>query len=186
MIKKALFGIIAIFVTFLGLSAFASTPTNATFPHWQKSPITVYIPKDEKSASMRHAFSKWQGESGGNLRFNFVEKGPADIDVVFTDQVSGNDGPIGSYSVSINGMRITKGEIRILTKGQKAKKYSNNLTYTVMLHEIGHVLGMQDEPRKPTSIMYMPISEKQDIQKFDVKKFYKVNGWSFAQRNFNN
>lgn len=53
-------------------------------------------------------------------------------------------------------------------------------------HEIGHALGMKDEPRKPTSIMYMPISEKQDIQKFDVKKFYKVNGWSFAQRNFNN
>lgn len=48
MIKKALFGIIAIIITFLGLSAFASTTSTATFPHWQKSPINVYIPKDEK------------------------------------------------------------------------------------------------------------------------------------------
>ncbi|MDE6138787.1 MAG: matrixin family metalloprotease [Candidatus Gastranaerophilales bacterium] len=185
MIKKALFGIIAIFITFLGLSAFASTTSNATFPHWQKSSIDVYIPNDEKAASMQRAFQKWQGESGGNLNFKFVENGPADIDVVFTEQVGGNDGPIGSYSVKIRGMKITKAEIKILS-GSKAKKYSNNHIYTVMLHEVGHALGMQDEPRKPTSIMYMPVSEKQDIQKFDVKKLYKINGWSYAQRNFNN
>ncbi len=185
MIKKALFGIIAIIITFLGLSAFASTTSTATFPHWQKSPINVYIPKDEKADTMRRAFSKWQGESGGNLKFNFVEKGPADIDVVFTEQFSGKNGSISSNSVRTSGMKITKAEIKIL-KGPKVKKYSNNYVYTTMLHEIGHALGMKDEPRKPTSIMYMPISEKQDIQKFDVKKFYKVNGWSFAQRNFNN
>nr|QGT49714.1 hypothetical protein Melaina855_1010 [uncultured Candidatus Melainabacteria bacterium] len=184
MIKKVLFGIIAVSVIFFGLKAVASTPSNATFPHWQKSPINVYIPKDAKAASMQRAFSKWQNESGSNLKFNFVEKGPADIDVIFAEQVDGNDGPVGSYSVKISGQKITKAEIKILTKGQKAKKYSNNLVYTVMLHEIGHVLGLQDESRKPTSIMYMPVSEKQDIQKFDIRKLYKINGWSFAQHNF--
>ena len=66
------------------------------------------------------------------------------------------------------------------------KKYSKNLVYTTMLHEIGHALGLQESTRKQSSIMNMPISETQDILKKDIVNLYHINGWSYMDRRFNN
>ena len=52
-------------------------------PHWKTSTITVYIPKNQRAASMRRAFQQWQAVSAGHLNFKFVQSGPANIDVVF-------------------------------------------------------------------------------------------------------
>ena len=41
-------------------------------PHWQKNTITVYIPKDSKAESIKRAFSKWQSELSGRIKFEFV------------------------------------------------------------------------------------------------------------------
>lgn len=183
MIKK-------IFISLFLILAFAATFFNfvqaetATYPHWTKSPITVYIPKDEKAVTMRHAFEKWQNLSYGKLKFQFMPKGPADIDVVFTDKVDGSDGPLGSHKITIKKGAITKAEIKMATKGNK--KYSNNMVYTTMLHEIGHVLGLQESTRKQSSIMNMPVNETQDILKKDIVNLYHVNGWSYMDRRFGN
>lgn len=182
MIKKILVGLFSLFVFVMTFVNFANAETK-TYPHWTKSPITVYIPKDEKAQTMRHAFEKWQSMSAGKLKFQFVAKGPADIDVAFVEKVDGSDGPLGSNKITIKKGMITKAEIRMATKGNK--KYSNDLVYTTMLHEIGHVLGLQESTRKGSSIMNMPVNENQDILKKDISNLYHVNGWSYMNRRFN-
>ena len=188
MIKKLL-GIFTIFVFMFAsfnVTNAASTNTSApiSVPHWSKSPINVFIPKDEKSSAMNSAFSKWQTEASNRIKFDFVQDPKAaDIIVKFTDNANGLETKLGGYSVTTDGNEIKKAEITLATKSKLAKKYSNNYIYITMLHEVGHVLGMPDNSRKPTSIMYMPISEEQSIKKIDIRKLYKVNGWSYADRN---
>ena len=189
MVKKLL-GIITIFVLIFasfGIAQAASTNTAApmSVPHWTKSPINVYIPKDEKaSATMSRAFSSWQSASSNRIRFNYIQDPKkADIVVKFTDKTEGLETKLGGYNVTTDGNQIKKAEITLATKSKLAKKYSNNYVYITMLHEVGHVLGMPDNSTKPTSIMYMPISEGQTIKKIDVRRLYKINGWSYADRN---
>lgn len=192
MIKKFLLGIIAVFV-FVFAFANISQASSQTYskgintPHWQKKPIHVYIPQDEKSQTMKNAFSKWSSASSGKLSFTYTsnekEKDKADIIVNFTDKAEGLETKLGGYSLSTNGNQITKGTITIASKSKLAKKYSNDYIYTTMLHEIGHIIGMKDNSRKESTIMYVPISEKQDITKLDIRQLYKINGWSYADRN---
>lgn len=183
MMKKILSLLFLIFAFLFNFST-VQAETFISGPHWNKSLITVYIPKDARAMSMRRAFEKWQNVTNGSLKFQFVNKGPANIDVVFTEKVDGNDGPLGSYKLTTKGNYITKAEIKMGTRGNK--KYSNDFIYTTMLHEIGHALGLPDETRKPSSIMQMPVSETQDIIKPDVRNLYKLNGWSYKERRSSN
>ena len=192
MIKKTLLGIIAVFV-FIFAFANASQASSQAYskgmdtPHWQKKPITVYVPQDTRSQSMKNAFAKWSSVSNGKLSFTYTadekNKDKADIVVNFTDKTEGLETKLGGYSISTSGNKITKGTITIATKSKLAKKYSNDYIYTTMLHEVGHIIGMSDNSRKESTIMYMPLSEKQDITKLDIRQLYKVNGWSYADRN---
>lgn len=167
--------------TFTGIAQ----ATTAVAPHWQKSPIDVYIPQNSRKTSMQHAFERWQSKSYGKLKFNFVNNGPADIDVVFTDKVDGSDTPIASYKVTIQGQEIIKAEIQIASQGEAIKKYSNDYVFTTMLHEVGHALGLSDTNRKQSSIMYMPLDEKQELMKIDMMKLYNLNNWSYLDRRSN-
>ncbi len=151
-------------------------------PHWLKKSINVYIPQDSRAASVRRAFLSWQNVSAGNLRFNFVNNGPADIDIVFVDSVNGADGPLGECALKIQGKTITKAEIKFATKSANINKYSNDYIYTTMVHEVGHALGLKDIPGKPTSIMHTPISATQEIKKMDVKDLFNLYGWSLLDR----
>lgn len=152
------------------------------FPHWGKSSISVYIPKDARSGSVRRAFEYWQSVTYGKLHFNFVNKGPADIDVVFLEKVSGVDGPLGECVVKLKNNQITKAEIKLATKSSKINNYSNDYIYTTMVHEVGHALGLKDRPGKPSSIMHTPIDESQDIKKMDIKDLFMLYGWSLLDR----
>ena len=187
MLKRGLFGLSVIFglSCMFGLSAIASAPTatvKTSSPHWQKNPINVYIPKnDPYSATIRNAFQRWQSASSNKISFRFVEKGPADIDIVFNENANG-DTPISSYSTSSSDNKITKAEIRVATKGSEIKKYSKNYVSTAMVHEVGHVLGLSHADRKQSSIMYPIIHESQQIMKIDIMKLYHVNEWSWMDR----
>ncbi|MBQ8458862.1 matrixin family metalloprotease [bacterium] len=184
MIKKFLLGFVVICSFILTFCGITQARNIVVAPHWQKSPIEVYIPNDDKkSASMKRAFIKWQNLSSGKLVFKFVNEGPADIDVVFTDTEGGSSTPISSYSVTTQGEKITKSEIQIATKSPNIKKYSNDYIYTVMLHEVGHALGLKSSTRKKTSIMYTPVSVEQDILKIDIRELYSLNSWSYMDRN---
>ena len=141
MIKKILVGLFSVFVFVMTWLNFANAETS-TYPHWTKTPITVYIPKDENAITMKHAFEKWQNMSFGKLKFQFMPKGPADIDVIFVDKVDGSDGPLGSNKLTVKKGIITKAEIKIATKGNK--KYSKELKQQAVLDYLaGH--GSQND-----------------------------------------
>lgn len=180
MIKKIFSGLAAILFVFVTMVSVCAAEIRREYPHWNKPVISVYIPKDPYAASMRNAFMAWAGQTNGRVKFKFVPNGPADIDVVFTENASG-DTPIATYSTKTNGLEITKAEIKLGTKNPNIKKYSKNYIYTTMLHEVGHTLGLSHKERKQTSIMYSPIDPKQEIIKYDVRDLYKINGWGWAQ-----
>ena len=129
MIKKVILGIIAIFMfvfAVANVTQAASTNTSArksSVPHWDKKVVKVYVPQDPKSDSMRKAFSAWQNTSNGQLSFSYAPKDKADIVVSFIDKAEGLESPLGGYTVSTNGSKITKAEIKIATKSKAAKKY---------------------------------------------------------------
>lgn len=187
--KKFLLGIVAIFLcvfALVNISYAASTNTSkkSDMPHWQKKPIQVFIPSDTNATQMRNAFAKWQAASGNRIVFQYTTtKEKADVVVNFIDKTDGLESDLGGYSTTIEGNKITKAQINIATKSKLAKKKSPNYIYKTMVHQVGHILGMSDNKTKPSSIMYMPISEKQDIMKLDIRRLYGICGWSYADRN---
>ena len=187
--KKFLLGIVAIFLcvfALVNISYAASTNTSkkSDMPHWQKKPIQVFIPSDTNATQMRNAFAKWQAASGNRIVFQYTTtKEKADVVVNFIDKTDGLESDLGGYSTTIEGNKITKAQINIATKSKLAKKKSPNYIYKTMVHQVGHILGMSDNKTTPSSIMYMPISEKQDIMKLDIRRLYGICGLSYADRN---
>lgn len=152
-------------------------------PNWAKTPINVYIPKDEKySSMMERAFSKWQNMSFGQLKFNFIAEKTddtnIDIEVEFGTKTDGTDGDLGSYSLTVKGGEIKKANIVIVPDD---KNYSQDMIFTVMLHEVGHALGLRDSKRK-LGIMHSPVDETQDIISNDIIKLFRLNGWSYMNK----
>jgi len=179
---KKIFAIFIIITGFICAFKISAQAALQEMPHWVKSPITVYIPQDTYKQTMRHAFERWQSNSYGMLKFSFVDKGPADIDVVFTDKVDGSDGPVGTYSITIKNKEIVKAEIQIATKGEAVKKYSKNYIFTTMVHEVGHALGLEHNPRKKTSIMYTPLDASRELIKVDIVQLFKLNNWDWREK----
>lgn len=176
--KKFFISLLIIFIGifFLNTKSFAVSNYG---PNWEKSLIKVYIPQDTYSGMMKRAFQKWEEKCNGRLIFEYVTELPADIEVEFSDKTDHTDGDIGSYALTIKGGTITKATI---TMAPKPEENSNNLIYTVMLHEVGHALGLKDSSRK-LGIMSTPVVETQDIVNTDILKLYHINGWSYINKN---
>ena len=185
MLKKIFISFITMFVIMFGFANISQSREIVQVPHWQKKVINVYIPKDgdQKTTSiLKSAFAKWQSTSAGHISFKYVDKGPADIDIVFAETASSASGPISKTSVSTSGNAISKAEITIATGDKQYKKYSDNYISTVLLHEVGRSLGMPTTTRKETSIMYVPVSEKQKLMKIDALKFFSISQWNYSKR----
>lgn len=178
MLKK-IFGIF-ILVSGIFLLSLPSLAVGDNGFSWAKNNLTVYIPSDNSySGMMQRAFQKWQDSSYKQLSFSFVEKTPADIEVKFADKIEGtDDGDIGEYSLTVRGGNIVGADITIVPDG---KKYSNNMIYTVMLHEVGHALGLTDSKRN-IGIMHSPVNETQDIIPNDIIRLFRLNGWSYMNK----
>lgn len=172
MIKKMIFTLIML--CFFGISIVYS----AEKPRWVGQPIYVYIEDfGEYSELMQRAFETWEEISEDLVRFSFVNKpSNANIDVYFVDYVENcnSDMAIGCTRMSTRGGQYYKAQVEIALN----LKYSDGVLrpitnmYSVMLHEVGHAIGLGHSPSFD-SIMYpYELPTQQYLTDEDFKLLY--------------
>ncbi len=152
--------------------------------------LKVYIPKkDMLSTTMQHAFMDWQRHTNGKFSFEFVgTKSTANIEVIFIESGMGdickNGDALGctkyaSAKTLYGNKRILGTKIYISIYDMHGKPMTKNEVYTIMLHEIGHALGLEHS-KNPKSLMYAgtnsEMAEGQEILPEDVQTLYDLYG----------
>lgn len=161
--KKLLLAVIVFFV--ITQTVFAE--------HWpEKKVIKVYIEPNPKEYSMKKAFNKWESISRGIISFSYVDSANnAEIKVIMVPQIGGN---VAGQCRRITQANIITGATIELSKNVNGSMMYNNDYYRVMLHEIGHALGLNHTNRL-NSIMnpttdYAQLITGKDIQ--DLENLY--------------
>lgn len=199
---KKIFLLIISFFALLFLPAIAEEDE---LHHWNNlKNIRVYVPaKNEYTSLMKQAFDEWENVSKGKIRFIYVSAPHlAQNIVVFTDRFPDNKLGISATKtavvchpiyVSVNGKPQQVCDERNTTSYALDKiitiaytypktdyKMTNDEIYTVMLHEIGHSLGLNHSDN-PDDLMYPSLKKGvvKGITENDVKTLYGIYGWTY-------
>jgi predicted Zn-dependent protease len=179
---------ILLIITFLFISlAVFTTRAFAVEGIWTNPKgIKVYIPQNNLAVTMSHAFEEWQRKTNGYFTFQFVNtKSTAQIEVKFMEsgipeicKVKGALGCTRTATVENHmGKRIKHAIVYISSKSNNGKLMTHTEIYTIMLHEVGHALGM-GHTKDPKSIMHAGTNQsmavKQEIQTSDLNLLYDL------------
>ncbi len=142
--------------------------------------LKVYIPASHpRTDMMKRAFAEWSRKTNNKFVFNHITSpNPAQIEVYFVDVVPNADREIGltRYRQTSSG-KMTKAAIYIADKTADGRSLRHNEVYTVMLHEIGHAMGITEHSKDPMSIMYPYENDVQEILKSDLQTLGNIYGW---------
>jgi outer membrane biosynthesis protein TonB len=88
MLKKIFISAVSILTLLLSSLNIAPAREIVEVPHWQKKIVTVYISPEGGDAKIRpmikSSFAKWQGNSSGHIRFQYLTKPEDKADIVIT------------------------------------------------------------------------------------------------------
>ena len=159
--------------SYLRLVAALDQNTNDTYIlHWpkRKMPLRVYLPPpteglfDDPAAiadAVRRGIMDWSDVvSPGIPGFVFVDThGDADIPVVWAEEPDGNWYiAFCSYQVNLRQMRFGVEQILVTGRWRDGPVASVEEIYDVVLHEMGHALGLMGHSDGPGDVMYPSFS----------------------------
>lgn len=124
---------------------------------WHQMPIRVWIQPSQYTGTAQKAFNEWQTKSAGTVRFNYVTNpNSAKIKVSFVDKLHTPeaDKNIGYTTLRYIGNRNIYADVKILQKTVTNQQKSGAEVYPVILHEIGHALGLSGHSKSSNDIMY--------------------------------
>lgn len=155
--------------------------------------IKVYIPpKNSLSLTMKHAFMDWQRHTNNKIVFEYVgTKSTANIEVIFVANTKHEISAIcrGESTLGCNKKIIAKtsrgnqkcvdSKLYISMRDNNGKIMTPNEIYTIMLHEVGHALGLVHSS-DINSLMYpatnKSLADRQEIRQEDVDTVLRLYG----------
>ncbi|MDE6138789.1 MAG: matrixin family metalloprotease [Candidatus Gastranaerophilales bacterium] len=171
--------IICFILVFVG--TFCSVSAKTINRRWQyPTKIRTYIPQNHKrTIMMKHAFAEWSRLTNNKIIFRYVDSPKtAQVVVEFVNIVPNAEREIGltksSFTSSGGMLRAT---IYIAEKTSTGYQLGKDAVYTVMLHEIGHAIGISEHSDNPLSIMYATEDDRQEILKSDLRTLANIYGW---------
>lgn len=144
--------------------------------------IKVYIPPNKNATMMKHAFEEWQRLTNNRIRFYFVNDPKiSKMDVYFVDKINTRNMAHLSRALGVaesrKAKRIHHVNIEIATYTQNGRPLSKDEIYTVMLHEIGHGLGLGHSKNR-NSIMYPQAYTHLEIIQEDLNNLKRIYNWN--------
>ncbi len=179
--KKFLTIFFAIVVFFAAFSLYTKAEETTANKKWfNPKMLKTYIPPNHKrTIMMKHAFAEWSRLTNNKVVFQYVTSpNTANIIVHFVNVVPNADREIGLTKFrSTSSNKITHAQIYIAEKTASGQALGKDAVYTVMLHEIGHAIGIANHSKDPLSIMYPYEDDRQEILKSDLKTLADIYGW---------
>ena len=121
--------------------------------------IKIYIASNVgKENIIKSAFRVWDEKMFKTINFSYVDSADdADIIIKFVDSLSGNAAGITKYSEVIqnnNKNYLKKINVEIALNNPSGGKYTDSNLMGIILHEIGHALGINYHSDNQNDIMY--------------------------------
>lgn len=174
--------ILAVFLTAFILLLQCSAAFAADTIRWRNPKrINVYIPQHQRTLMMKHSLEEWTRKTNKKIIFYYVDyPSRADIEIQFVDKignVAGADRAIGVTQTKYAGRYFIKSTIQIAMRSPENRKLGDDAVYTVMLHEVGHAIGLLEHSPDKLSIMHPTEDDRQEIAKSDLERLKKLYGW---------
>lgn len=146
---------------------------------WTAMPVRVWIQPGKYYNTAQNAFSEWYTATSGAVRFTITpSESQGRIKVYFVNKLeTANGNEAGICYSHFSGNAMTNAEIYVETKSSAGEELPLQKIYPVVLHEIGHALGMGGHSDNRNDIMYPNTNiigvhtSKRDVN--TVKTLYK-------------
>lgn len=124
---------------------------------WYYMPIKVYIQPSAYKNTAAKAFYEWEVKTNRAVSFSLVtDENRAQIKVYFVDKISQpqSHNNLGITYLKYIGNMNTNANIEILQRTNSNQLRSHKQIYPVVLHEVGHALGISGHSKNNNDIMY--------------------------------
>lgn len=131
---------------------------NGVLYRWKPGSINVYIQPGSNQVIAKRAFSEWESKTSQAVSFVFVDSPTyAKIKVSFVDKLNKNvyddKFQAGNCSYEFQGKYMGGATLSILTVAPNGQKMPPSALYVVLLHEIGHSIGLLGHSTNPSDVM---------------------------------